>query len=99
MKYTPPTPPTPNFDQLPNPRNRVERTPEMQFRQVTEQPYTYIVEDDYGKQLGTVDEFHPSKTPWLIKYVARRFDGRGMFEERTFSGFTAALQFVEKGIS
>ena len=66
----------------------------MQFHQVESQPHTYIVENDYGKQLGTVDEFHPRKAPGTILYIARRFDGRGMFEEKDFPGFTAALQFV-----
>ena len=76
----------------------------MQFHQVAEQPHTYIVEDDYGKQLGTVDEFHPGNDApggfaGRTLYIALRFDGSGMFEEKAFSGFTAALLFVEKGNS
>ena len=63
----------------------------MQIRQVTYQPYTYIVENDYGKQLGTVDEFHRNEK---VSYIATRFDGRGMFEQKDFTGFTAALEMV-----
>ena len=65
----------------------------MQIRQVTDQPYTYIVENDYGKQLGTVDEFHRNEK---VSYIATRFDGRGMFEQKGFTGFTAALEFAGK---
>lgn len=73
----------------------------MQFHQVTEQPHTYIVENDYGRQLGTVDEFHQVDTDTnttIVSYVAIRFLGPGapMFEEKEFSGFTAALEFVGK---
>ena len=71
----------------------------MQLHQVEEQPYTYIVEDDHGKQLGTVDEFHNNNANGeneTVSYVAIRFDGRGMFEQKEFSGFTAALQFCWK---
>lgn len=71
----------------------------MQFHQVPEQPYTYIVEDDYGKQLGTVDEFHPSREPGTITYIALRFNEHGDLKQKAFPGFTAALQFVEKGNS
>ena len=76
----------------------------MQLHQIPDQPHTYIVENDYGTQLGTVDEYHTKKNApggfaGRVLYIARRFDGRGMFEEKTFHGFTAALQFVEKGIS
>ena len=71
----------------------------MRIRQVPEQPHTYIVENDYGRQLGTVDEFH--KKDGSVYYVAIRFTGPGvgmpMFEQKTFSGFTAALQFIETG--
>ena len=63
----------------------------MKIRQVTDQPYTYIVENDYGKQLGTVDEFHRNEK---VSYIATRFDGRGMFEQKYFTGFTAALAFA-----
>ena len=62
-----------------------------QIRQVTDQPYTYIVENDYGKQLGTVDEFHRNEK---VSYIATRFDGRGMFEQKDFTGFTAALAWM-----
>ena len=62
----------------------------MQIRQVTDQPYTYIVEND-GKQLGTVDEFHRNEK---VSYIATRFDGRGMFEQKDFTGFTAALAWM-----
>ena len=65
----------------------------MQIRQVTDQPYTYIVENDYGKELGTVDEFHRNEK---VSYVATRFDGRGMFDQKSFTGFTAALEFAGK---
>ena len=65
----------------------------MQFRQVESQPHTYIVENDYGKQLGTVDEFHKNG---FVYYVGTRFAGPGMFEQKDFPGFTAALQFVGK---
>lgn len=76
----------------------------MQFHQVTGQPHTYIVEDDYGKQLGTVDEFHPRTEPGTIHYIAYRFGwpgwpGMSVSEEKTFPGFTAALLFVESGSS
>lgn len=68
----------------------------MQFHQVESQPHTYIVENDYGKQLGTVDEFHRNEK---VSYIATRFAGPvvGMpmpFEQKEFPGFTAALQFV-----
>lgn len=63
----------------------------MQFHQAQYRPHTYIVENDYGKQLGTVDEFHRNDK---VSYIGTRFDGRGMFEQEEFSGFTAALQFV-----
>ena len=71
----------------------------MQFHQVTDRPHTYIVENDYGKQLGTVDEFHTDDTDTnttIVSYVAIRFDNKGIFEQKEFSGFTAALQFVGK---
>ena len=64
----------------------------MQFRQAEYRPHTYIVENNYGKQLGTVDEFHKSGT---VSYVAIRFD-KGTFDHKEFSGFTAALEFVGK---
>ena len=63
----------------------------MHIRQVTDQPHTYIVENDYGKQLGTVDELHRNDK---VSYIGTRFDGRGMFEQKEISGFTAALQYV-----
>ena len=63
----------------------------MQFRQVKYQPHTYIVENEDGKQLGTVDEFHKIG---IVYYVGTRFAGRGMVEQKEFSGFTAALKFV-----
>ena len=62
----------------------------MQFHQVESQPHTYIVENDHGKRLGTVDEFHENG---FVHYVAIRFDN-GTFEHKDFPGFTAALQFV-----
>ena len=62
----------------------------MQIYQVESQPHTYIVENDH-RQLGTVDEFHRNEK---VSYIATRFDGRGMFEQKEFPGFTAALQFV-----
>ena len=65
----------------------------MKFRQVESQPHTYIVEDDNQRQLGTVDEFHKSG---IVYYVATRFRGKGMFEQKDFRGFTAALEFVGK---
>ena len=70
----------------------------MQFRQVQEQPHTYIVEDDNHRQLGTVDEFHRNEK---VSYIATRFRGPivGMpmpFEQKEFPGFTAALEFVGK---
>ena len=68
----------------------------MQFHQVTDRPHTYIVENDYGKQLGTVDEFHTDTNTTTVSYVAIRFDNKGIFEQKEFSGFTAALQFVGK---
>lgn len=64
----------------------------MQFHQAQHRPHTYIVENDYGTQLGNVDEFH--KKDGAVSYIGTRFDGRGMFEQKEFSGFTAALQFV-----
>ena len=64
----------------------------MQIHQVTDQPYTYIVGNDYGMQWGTVDEFHRNEK---VSYIATRFDGRGMFEQKGFTGFTAALEWVE----
>lgn len=68
----------------------------MQFHQIQEQPHTYIVENDYGTQLGTVDEFHKNEgmENETVYYVGIRFDGRGMFEQKEFPGFTSALQFV-----
>ena len=68
----------------------------MTISQVPEQPHTYILENDYGKQLGTVDEYHRNEK---VSYIATRFTGHiaGMpmpFEQKEFSGFTAALQFV-----
>ena len=72
----------------------------MQIYQIKSQPHTYIVEDDdHEKQLGTVDEYHTKENATggfagRILYIARRFEGRGMFAEKTFPGFTAALQFV-----
>ena len=62
----------------------------MRIRQVTDQPYTYIVENDYGKQLGNVDEFHKNG---FVYYVGTRFDNKGMFEQKDFPGFTAALEW------
>ena len=75
----------------------------MQFRQVESRPHTYIVEDDNRRQLGTVDEFHterPDINTTIVSYVAIRFIGPivGMpmpLEQKTFSGFTAALEFVK----
>lgn len=66
----------------------------MQFHQVQDRPHAYIVGDDYGEQLGTVDEFH--RKDGSVFYVATRFTGldQGMFEHEVFPGFTAALQFV-----
>ena len=74
----------------------------MQLHQVPEQPHTYIVENDNQRQLGTVDEYHTKDNATggfagRILYIGTRFTGHGIFEERTFPGFTAALQFVEKG--
>ena len=73
----------------------------MQLYQIADQPHTYIVETSRGRQLGIVDEFHQThqthpthKTHHKITYIGTRFDGRGMFEQKEFSGFTAALQFV-----
>ena len=63
----------------------------MQIRQVTDQPYTYIVGNDYGEQWGTVDEFHRNEK---VSYIATRFDERGMFEQKVFTGFTAALEYI-----
>lgn len=63
----------------------------MQLHQVQDRPHTYIVGDDYGEQLGTVDEFHRNDK---VSYIGTRFDARGMFEQEEFSGFTAALRFV-----
>ena len=73
----------------------------MQFHQAESQPYTYIVEDDNGKQLGTVDEFHTHDNTLegfagRVLYTGIRFNTRGMFEQKTFQGFTAALRFVGK---
>ena len=65
----------------------------MQFHQVQEQPHTYIVENDYGKQLGTVDEFHRNEK---VSYIATRFN-KGTFEQKEFPGFTAALNSSAKG--
>lgn len=65
----------------------------MQFRQVESQPHTYIVEDDNQRQLGTVDEFHKNG---FVYYVAIRFYRNGIFEQKKFSGFTAALEFAGK---
>lgn len=65
----------------------------MQIYQLESRPHTYIVENDYGKQLGTVDEFHNNNNE-TVSYTAIRFYGRGMFEQKDFPGFTAALQFV-----
>ena len=70
----------------------------MQFHQVESQPHTYIVENE-GMQLGTVDEFHRNEK---VSYIGTRFAGPivGMpmpFEQKTFPGFTAALEFVGKG--
>lgn len=60
---------------------------------VPEQPFTYIVENDYGKPLGTVDEFHRNDK---VSYNGTRFTGLGapLLEQKGFSGFTAALQYV-----
>ena len=72
----------------------------MQIYQVESQPHTYIVEDDNQRELmGTVDEFHterPDTNTTIVSYVAIRFIGHGIFEQKEFSGFTAALQFVGK---
>lgn len=62
----------------------------MQIHLVPEQPFTYIVENDYGKPLGTVDEFHRNDK---VSYNGTRFTGLGA-EQKEFSGFTAALQYV-----
>ena len=67
----------------------------MQIHQIKSQPHTYIVENDYGKQLGTVDEFHNNANPTTVSYVAIRFD-KGTFDHKEFPGFTAALEFVGK---
>lgn len=72
----------------------------MRIHQVPEQPFTYIVENDHGRHLGTVDEFHASNTATgtiTIHYIARRLASRGMIpdvEVEEFRGFTAALQYV-----
>ena len=76
----------------------------MQIRQAEYRPHTYIVENDHHCQLGTVDEFHterPDTNTIVVSYVAIRFAGPivGMpmpFEQKEFSGFTAALEFVGK---
>ena len=75
----------------------------MRLRQVPEQPHTYIVENDHHRQLGTVDEIHRHQTTnqtdsgtVIVRYIGTRFTGLGapMFEQKEFSGFTAALQYV-----
>ena len=73
----------------------------MQIYRVESQPHTYIVENGYGKQLGTVDEFHnhnhnANGENETVSYIATRFFGHGIFEQEDFSGFTAALQFAGK---
>lgn len=64
------------------------------IHQLPEQPFTYIVENGYGKVLGTVDEIHRNDK---VSYNGTRFTGLGaplLEQKELFSGFTAALQYV-----
>ena len=69
----------------------------MMIKQVSDQPFTYIVSDG-DMQFGTIDEFHQPNGAVVYRALKMKNYSGGYFEEVETKSFAAALEFLRPAV-